>query len=117
MAWVHHHEAKTIKLVFSREYCMYNLASFPGSTPQLFSHSARKAGEWSLVTRLCTTMNSLGSVLPQKILVHPDFIRNAPLLTILGSCQPHLRLYQFQHRTEVEAQYGNSDLLYFTHYE
>ena len=41
-------------------YCM--LASFPGSTPQLFSeklgsgawdlHGARKAGKWSLGTRL-----------------------------------------------------------------
>ena len=30
----------------------HSLASFPGSTPQLFSHGARKAGEWSLGTRL-----------------------------------------------------------------
>ena len=27
-----------------------NVASFPGSTSQLFSHCARKAGEWSLGT-------------------------------------------------------------------
>ena len=39
-------------------YSSPTLASFPGSTPQLFSHpveklhGARKAGEWSLGTKL-----------------------------------------------------------------
>ena len=32
--------------------CIMKLASFPGSTPQLFSQRVRKAGEWSLGTRL-----------------------------------------------------------------
>ena len=49
------------------------LASFPGSTPQLFSHraflhGARKAGEWSLGTRLVCTIIAVYDSTPQEFI-------------------------------------------------
>ena len=47
------------------------IASFPGSTPQLFSHGvekrARRAGEWSLGTRLIAEQEAR-----QLIMLHGD---------------------------------------------
>ena len=37
----------------------FEIASFPGSTPQLFSHVARKAVEWSLGTRVFRDINAI----------------------------------------------------------